>query len=307
MRTLLLVIFLTGFQGLLLSQTVELKYNLEKDKIYRVKSSSVQDQTMTMQGMERKTETKNVSYFSLKMLDSKSDFFIAEVKFDTIKTTVSMPSMELTSAEKGDINSEDPVDVTNCILNRLSNSTLVVRMGYTGHVQDIMNHQVIEETVLQGVDSLKGQAVMAKGQLQMLVGKDALAGMIEGVTAYLPNRKVDKGAKWESSFVSKSGGIGMAFTTNYMLQELSDEKAMLKGDVIVEPATSAPAMMNGAEVTNELRGLGESDMEIDINTGWVKHTSSKVHLSGNMHIKAPGQNVTLPIEAQITNETTVVE
>lgn len=307
MKSFLSFIFLLLVPGILLAQSTDLKYNLKKGETYKVKSSSVQDQTMSMQGQERKMETKNVSYFSLKMLDAKPDFFLAEVKFDTIKTSISMPAMEFTSAEKGDINSENPVDVTNSILNRLSNSTLVVRMAYTGHVEDIMNHQVIRQTVLAGTDSLKGQAAMAKGQLEKMVEKDALIGMIEGVTAYLPNEEVKEGASWESSIVSINGGIGMAINNDYTLKEISGNTATIESDVIVEPASTEPTMMNGAEITNNLRGLGKSEMKINPETGWIMQGTAEIQLTGTMDVKAPGQNMSLPIETRITSETTAIE
>jgi hypothetical protein len=262
---------------------------------------------MTVQGMERKTETISTSYFSLKMLDSKPDFFLAEVKFDTIKTKVSMPPMDLNSAEKGDINSQDPIEVTKCVLNRLSNSTIVAKIAYTGHVQEIMNHAMIEKTVLDGLDSLKGQAAMAKGQLEGLAKKESLVGMIEGVTAHLPNKEVKKGDKWESSFVSHSGGVGMAFSNSLVLNEISKTNATIAGDIIVEPASAEPTMMNGAEITNELRGLGKSTMEVDPKTGWLVSANSKIQLSGNMLVKAPGQDMTIPIETQISSESMAIE
>ncbi len=307
MKNLTSVIFLLLCSNILFSQSTELKYNLKEGKTYKVKSSTVQDQTIIMQGTERKTETKSVSFFSIKMLDPKPDFFIAELKFDTIKTVISMPPMELSSAEKGDITSENPVDVTNCILNRLSNSTLVVRMDYSGHVQDIMNHQIIEKNILAGTDSLKGQAAIAKPQLEIMVAKDALTGMIEGVTAYLPNKEVKKGTTWESSFVSRNGGVGMTINSTYELQDLSKKSAVIEGDVIVEPASTEPMMMNGAEITNKLRGLGKSTIEIDPVTGWIISGSSKMQMSGTMDIKAPGQNMSMPVESLITSETTAVE
>lgn len=308
MRTLVSITLFAFASCILMAQSsVELKYNLEKGKVYRVKSHGVYDQTMTVQGMERSTETQTTSYFSMKMLDANPDFFIAEVKFDTMITKVSAPPMLLNSSEAGDINSEDAVEVTKAILHRLSNSTILARLDYKGKVLDIMNHQVIENSVLAGTDSLKGQAAMAKGQLEMMVKKEALIGMIEGVTAYLPNEKVKKGAKWESSFVNTAGGVGMAINSTYALKELSKKKAVLAADIIVEPASSEPTLMNGAEITNELRGLGKSDMEIDPQTGWIIKASSKTQMSGNMNVKAPGQSMSIPIESQIVSEITVIE
>ncbi len=307
MKTILSAIILSLFCNVLLAQSSELKYNLEKDKVYRVKASSVVDQKMTMQGQERNTETKSISYFSLKMLDAKPEFFIAEVKFDTITTIISMPPMTLTSAEPGDINSEDAVQVTNSILNRLCNSTLVVRMDYKGFVLDIMNHNVVEKTVLEGTDSLKGMAAMAKPQLVMMADKDALKGMIEGVTAYLPATEVAQGDKWESTFSNNMGGVGMLITSNYKLKELSKNKATLEGDVVMKPASTEPMMMNGAEITNEISGLGKTNMEVDTETGWLISGSSKVQMSGTMHVNAQGQSMVIPVESMVASETIAIE
>jgi hypothetical protein len=307
MRTLVVLIMLSLFSSIVLSQSTELKYNLEKGKTYRVKSTMVQDQTVTVQGTESKTETKNASCFSLKMLDAKPEFFLAETKFDTIRTEVSMPPMVFTSTEKGDINSEDMIAVTNCILNRLSNSTMVVKFDYSGHVMDIMNFSVIRQTVMQGTDSLKGQAAMAKGQLEMLVKKESLIGMIEGFTAYLPGKEVKKGDKWETDLISYTGGVGMAINSSFLLTDLSKSTAILESDVIVEPASTDPIVMNGAEITSELRGLGKSHMEIDPKTGWVKNGTSKLQLAGNLNVNAGGQHMTMPVESQINSKTIVIE
>ncbi len=305
------LIFITVFVficGILSAQkSVDLKYNLKKGKKYRVQSTAIANQTVKVQGTDRTTETKSYSTLSLKLLDPKPEFFIAEVKFDTIKTVINMPPMEMSSANPGDIHSDDIVMVTSCILNRLSNSTLLVQMSYQGKVLNIVNYDVIRKTVLQGTDSLKGMAAMAKDQLVKTVDKDALIGMIEGVTAYLPTDKVQEGSKWESTIIGTGGGTKMKITNDYKLIDLNDNKAVVEGDSKFQPATNEPMVVNGASVTNEISGMGKTNMEIDPESGWRIKSSSKVQMAGDMIVNAQGQTMTIPVTGSVETEIWAIE
>ena len=309
MKTLLSFITIAILSSNIFAQnSAILKYNLESGKTYKVKAVTVQDQKTTMQGMERNAETTNTVYFSLKALSAKEDFFMAEIHFDTIINTNSMPQMVINSSKPGDINSQNPIDVMECILNRYSKTALVVQLDYTGHVKEILNYNVIKENVLSGMDSLSGQAMMAKAQIEMMMDKQAIQGMIESITAYLPNQEVKKNDTWESKVISASGGIGMEITSTNKLKDIADNKASITADVVVEPAvTDKPTVMNGAEITSEIRGLGKSESEVDITTGWVISSSSTTQLSGNMNLKMPGQEMQIPMEMKISTEVTAID
>ncbi len=305
------LIFITVFVflcGMLTAQNpVDLKYNLTKGKKYRVQSTAIANQIVKVQGTDRTTETKSYSTLSLKLLESKPEFFMAEVKFDTIRTVINMPPMEMSSANPGDIHSSDVVKVTSCILNRLSNSTLLVQMSYQGKVLNIVNYDVIKKSVLQGTDSLKGMAAMAKDQLVKTVDEDALVGMIEGVTAYLPKEKVEEGSKWESTFFNSGGGAMMKITSDYKLISLNKDNAVIEGQSEFQPASNEPMMVNGASVTNELSGVGKTNMEIDPESGWRIKSTTKVQMAGNMIVNAPGQAMTIPVTSTVESNSWSIE
>ncbi len=308
MKNLFSIVVIVIFCNILSAQkSVELKFNLEKGKKYSVQSSSVANQNMTVQGMERSTETKSISYMSLKMLDSKPEFFIAEVKFDTVKTITSMPPMEISSNNQGDIKSDDIVSVTSCILNRFANSTMVVRMDYKGFVLDILNYNVIKETMLAGTDSLRGMVALAKGQLETMADKKTLIGMIESVTAYLPNKEVAPGEDWDFSYSNTNGMGEMAVTGTYKLKSLNNGVAVIEGENAFKPVSNEPMMMNGSEITNEISGLGKTTMEVNPETGWLIKSSTKIQMAGNMIVNAQGNSMTIPIQSVITNEIKAVE
>ena len=72
--------------SLMAQNTATLKMNLEKNKVYRLKSVSEQTITQTINGVQQTTESKVNYTISMKMIDATSDFMIAEVHFDTLIT-----------------------------------------------------------------------------------------------------------------------------------------------------------------------------------------------------------------------------
>ncbi len=283
-------------------KSADLRLNLELNKKYKAKTNSVQSQKMTVQGMERSSDVTNTSYISIKPLTKTDEFYIAEVKIDSIITTNSMPPMNITSADKGDISSGDPVEVMKCILNRLSNSTFVVKMDFSGAVVDIMNYDVVAANILSGTDSLSGDAAMIKPQILTMVNKDSYKGTIETLTGYLPGKEVKKGEKWDKSTTVSSGGVGVTVNSSYTLKEISKEEILLNADVVIEPSSGGPMIMNGNEITSELRGIGKTELKIDPKTGWIIRSTSKSQMSGDMNIKSPMGEMQMPLEIISTTE-----
>lgn len=308
MKTIVSTLLMAIFSISIMAQSpAKLKYNLEKNKIYKVKSTVSQNQKRTMQGVDQVTEVENTLYFSMKALNQAPDFFIAEVKFDTIKNSVSMPKMEFTSSLEGDMKSEKTDDIMNCALNRLSKSTLLVKMAYSGHVIDIMNQPIVAKTVLMDVDSIKGQnAVMLKPRIEMMVQKEDLKSMIENITVLHPNKDVKKGDKWSTQYTSTNSGFGFLVSTDYTLNELDKKEAAISGEVSFEPAALKPMEMNGAKISMELRGKGKTEIKINPVSGWVINSKSDIQMSGNMNVEAQGQSFPIPMEITMTTETTEI-
>lgn len=309
MKTILSIIILVVYSFSSMAQSsVNLKYNLAPNKTYRVKSTTKVEQKMTMQGMDQNTEVNNMLYFSIKPLNSSADFFMAQVRFDTIFFSTSMPKMEVSSANSGNMKSSDAKEIMDCFENRLSNSTLLVKMDYSGHVIDIMNYQVIEKVLLTDIDSIRGQAEMSiKPRIIMMAEKEALKGMIESITVYAPNKEVKKGDSWETSFKSKNGGFGMLINSVFVLDNLEENEASLHADVAITPAADKPMEINGAKITADIKGIGKSEMKINTQTAWIISSSATMEISGNMNVEAQGQQFQMPLEIKSTSELTAIE
>lgn len=273
----------------------DLSFNLELNKVYRLKTTTVQSTTQTVMGNEQSVQTNSTSVISLKPLKQMDGEMVVEVRFDTINTVISQPPMEILSANPGDIHSTDPAQVMECIMNRMTNSTFVVKMTNTGRVVQIMNLEPLATGILSGTDSLQGQAAMIRQRINTMVEEESLTSMIESGTGYLPGKEVKVGEKWDYSLDMAGGGMKMTQNSTYTLKELDKNSAVLSGDIIIEtkPATME---MNGAQITPDLRGLGKTELTIDPKTGWIIKGTTKMQIKGELSVNAQGNNMTIPME-----------
>jgi hypothetical protein len=303
MKTIVSVLLTAIFSVSVMAQSpVNLKYNLDLNKKYKIKFVDNRIEKTQMYGTEQIKETETNFYFTLKPLNKANDFFMAQVQFDTVDISVSMPKMEMTSRKEGSISSEKAEDVMACILNRLCKSTLVVKMAYSGHVVDILNYPIVAKTVLSDLDSLNGQNAAMRPQLEMMIEKGSLKSWIEMITVYLPNKEVNKDETWKIQ-ITNSQGLGSLITVDYKLNDLSENEASINGEIKIDPAGKTMEM-NGAKITGDLRGTGKNEMKIDPNSGWVNNRSSEIQLSGTINVNAQGQAMAIPME--ITNTTIII-
>jgi proteasome assembly chaperone (PAC2) family protein len=95
--------------SLVAQNTANLKMNLEKNKVYRLKSVSEQAITQTINGIQQTTESKVHYTLSLKMIDATADFMITEVHFDTLITNTNTMGkiVNISSVSEGDIKSSE--------------------------------------------------------------------------------------------------------------------------------------------------------------------------------------------------------
>lgn len=287
----------------LMAQTsAELKLNLEKNKTYRVKSNTEQNITIVVGGNSQQVETKSISSISFKPKAIGADFIQADVQFDTTITKVSMPATEMNSTKPGSISSTNTAEVMNYIYNRYSKLVFNVKLSLSGKVLEISNIKALADDFNKSLDSLQGQIAMQKGQLAQLVSEAAVKGNIESITGYLTGKQVNVGDKWTSNLTMSASGMGMTIASNYKLKKLTGTLAEISGESTIEPSSSEPTQLNGMPVKYDIRGLGKSTVTADTKSGWVKKSSSKIHLQGNMTVTAQGNDMQIPVEIDSTTD-----
>ncbi len=286
---------------------VNLSLNLKQGNIYRLKSSSVTSMSQTIMDRPQTSENKAYSVMSVKPLSLDSNAINAEIKFDSIGFTNSMPQMDVSSSKPGLLSSSDASMVMNVILNRLSKSPILVKLSNTGKVLGFSNFKTITDSVLAGIDTLKNEsAFMVKLMAKKMVSEESIKGMIEINTAYLPGKMVQPGDKWDTQVKISNSGIGIIVKSSYKLKKVTGNQAEIKGDVTSEPASSEPVDMGEAQITYNARGLGEVTLVADTNTGWIIKGTSRTHAQGNIGVNYQGQEFEVPTEIDANSETVAI-
>jgi hypothetical protein len=297
--------------SILAQNTTGLKMNLEKNKVYRLKSVSEQNVTQTMNGVQQTTESKVLYTMSLKMIDATADYMVTEIHFDTLITnTNTMGKMvSYSSVSEGDIKSTETADVLSCIMNRLSKNAIYVKMDFAGKPFEIVNLKMLSDLVLKDTSSITltgPTAAAVKTQIINSVSDSDLKTMIEMFTWYLPGKQVAAGDSWNIVQQISAGGMMLDIITTYHLDGIDGNNAKLTAESDIKTAANAmPIESGGATVTyDDLKGLSKSTMVIDIRTGLKVEDNGKTHITGNLGISGPGFSMQMPMD--INSESKVV-
>lgn len=288
-----------------------LKLNLEKNKVYRLKTVSEQTVTQTINGVQQTTESRVNYTMSLKMIDLTADYLVTEVRFDTLHTYTNTMGkiVSYSSVDEGDIKSEEMTDVLSCIMNRLSKNALYVKMDFAGKPVEIVNLKMLTDMILKDTSSITitgATADAVKKQVVDLVSDSELKTIISMFTWSLPGRQVVEGESWDILQGISSGGLMLEIASTYKLDRIEGTRAHITAESIIRTATNAvPIESGGATVTYDgIKGLTRSNMVIDLLTGLKVEDNGKTHITGNLDISAPGFSMLMPMD--INGESKVI-
>jgi hypothetical protein len=312
MKKISLLLFATLFCFSIAAQnTAELKMNLEKNKVYRLKSVSEQTITQTINGVQQTTESKVDYTLSMKMIDATAGFLITEVHFDTIMTSTNTMGKisSYSSVNEGDIKSAETTDVLSCIMNRLSKNALYVKLDFTGKPLEIINLKLLSDLVLKDTSSitLTGPTAEAvKKQIVNSVSDSDLKTMIGMFTWSLPGKQVTAGDEWTITQQLSSGGMLLDIITTCHLDGIEGNNAKITAESnIMTAANAVPIQSGGATVTyDDIKGLSKSGMVVDIRTGLIVANTGKTHIAGTLGVSGPGFSIQMPMD--INGESKVI-
>ena len=295
-------------------ENANLKMNLEKNKLYRLKSVSGQTITQTVNGAQQTVESKVDYTLSLKMLDMTPDFMVTEVHFDTLITITNTmgKTVNINSTVEGDLKSSETGDIMSCIMNRLSKNAIYVKMDFTGKPAEIVNAKMLSDMILKDTASItltEPTASAIKTQIAGTISDNTLKTMIGGFTWHLPGKQVSVGDEWKITEQVNSGGMLLAITTTHHLDGISGNYANITVESNIKAAeNAAPIQSGGATVTyDNLAGMSKSNLVIDIRTGLVVEDTAKIRISGNLGISAPGFSLQMPMDINGETKVTAVQ
>ncbi len=290
--------------------SVTLRLNPEKNKVYSLKSVSEQTVSQTVNGNLQNVESKVDYTMSVKMIDVTPEFLVTEIHFDTLITrTNSMGKIiSINSSVDGDIKSSETADIMSYVMNRLSKAALFVKLDYSGRPVEIINSKMVSDMIVKdtGLISLTGpMAAALKTQIAGSVTDESLKTMIGSFTWCLPGREVSVGEMWDVTQETNAGGMNLTIVNSYRLDAIEGDQAKITVESQIRASDNAAPIQSGGATVNygSLKGLGKSNMVIDIRTGLKAEDDVKTRISGNLDVSGPGFSMQIPLD--INGESTV--
>ncbi len=289
--------------SIMAQNSVILKMNLEKNKVYRLNAVSNQTIIQTVNGNQQTIESKTDYTASIKVVDATPDFMVAEVRFDSLITNTNTMgiTMKISSVSEGDIKSAKTDEIISYVMNRLSKNALYTKIDFSGKVLDIVNAKMLSDQILKDTSSitLTGPTASAvKTQLINLVNAKSLKTMVEMFTHFLPGKQIVIGENWTVTENTNSGGMSLEITTGYHLDGVNGDVASVTAESDIKAAAnSGPMISGGATITyDNIKGLSKSKMMIDTRTGLIVSTTAKTHIAGNLGVSGPGFSMQIPMD-----------
>jgi len=291
MKTLITSVFFALCAVSLMAQTsVNLKLNLEKGKVYSIKTTSKQAIQQTYNGQQFAIDVNSNSVFSYKVLQQVNDIMDIEFKFDTLASKISSPmfNKETNSAKPA---SSDPTEI---IMNKISTYKLIAKISTAGKFISFVNYDKFKDNVMFVMDSIPAtKRDDAKKIADGLLKETALQSMVEPLFAYLPEKEVKTNDNWETSFFIVASNISMLSLNSYTLKGVENNLANITGTSEIE---SMPSNDPNAQMTQELKGKSTIDGSIDLKTGLIVKSTSTSLFEGTTTVKNNGEEMKMPMK-----------
>lgn len=298
MKQLLTTVFALTLSLVTFSQvSTNLKFALKKDNVYKMKAISNQNVVSTFNGNSITSIIKSVSSISYKLVSLDNDMMNIEFKFDTIqsKSTSPMGNRETNSAIRA-----KKTEYLEQLMNRFSSNSIIAKISTSGKFTGFENYKVFRDNILLGLDSVpENKKDQIQKQIEMVIKESSIQSMIEPLFAYMPEKEVKTGDKWETSFAVNGGGLsGMIFNTITLVN--FDNKTVqldLKSELESIPSSDQNAIMSF-----DIKGNSTGSMTIDPKSGLILNSKENKNYSGIMTVKNQGNEMKIPMVIESQSE-----
>jgi hypothetical protein len=273
-----------------------LKINLEQGQVNKIKSNNHQTIQRSANGQQMSIEVTTNIFMSFKQISKEKDVMLVELKFDTVEYKINSPMF------KKETNSAKPAknnEYLERLMNRFSTFTLNAKISTSGKFIGFENYKIFKAKVLDIMDSVPAtQKDQVQKQSESFLKESILQSMVESFFSYLPEKEVNTGDKWETSYVQSSNQANMLMFNTFTLNNIENNLAKISGKTEIESVPSNEPQQPGApQMTTEAKGTSTSDLAVDLATGLISIGSNKSHIEGSVKNQSNEVKATFVIDS----------
>ncbi len=288
-----------------------IKLNPEINKPYSYQSIVKQTIIQSVNNIERTTYTENISYYTLKFLEKSNDFYICEIKFDSIliKTNSGGYNFNINSKKTGNLKSDDLSEVLNYFLNKHCNNSLFVKVSTTGKVIEIINYKIFYNIIMNNIDSVNTKiSPIITNQLNNLTNEKTIKNNIESYFLYIPeNENINLNDIWNINYTFENNGMSFDVNYNFKLIEINDQLIKINNEILMKSANKEPINYEGNKISNNLKGSGKGSYIIKKTDGMIKESNIDQRIYGSLTLEIQGNSMEMPTTIEINTKTQLIK
>lgn len=285
-----------------IKKSVSISLKLKKGDSYKIEMDRREKVTQKIKDSSLEVETKSkISYLcNVTNVDSNKNADI-KVTFDAIDIKDNVLGGQTPVAKQKET-PENP-DTMAKVYSAFLGKSFSVKIGEYGKVKQIIG---MDEIVKSIFEELNIKEEKEKEDIKKIIkekfGEEALTKRIEEVTSVYPNKKVKVGESWDKK-VDLSNQIPVEAENKYTLKESEDKTSEITVEAkIKNKEDGEPVIIDKIKITyEEIKGTEKGVINLNEETGFIKHTELEREFSGKMKLYSEDPNLgsqTFPIEVK---------
>lgn len=258
------------------AEKVGLALNLEVTETYRQEMSSTMSINQSFMGQEMNMNmiVNGVMLYKVKKVTDAG--YDMEVIYEKLSSTVKMAQGEYTfSSDEQD--SDNPFSQ---VFSKMVNKPFEMTLNKSGRVVSIRNLDKFFDEIINSYDHLsEGERQAIKEQIMNSYGEKSLKGNIEMAISIFPDYPVNPGDKWTIDSKVQTT-VELNTSTEYEFIKVENGIAFLKGTSTLKTKKNNKINQQGVDMEIQLDGTMTSDLQVDVNTGWIIEGQIEQDLKG---------------------------
>lgn len=266
--------------------------HLQAGQKYYIASSNFTATVISVNGKDLKNENKLFAGLIYEVVKDSAQLFTIKITYDSLHSYIK------NNGEENEIDAANVVTTLNPVeklLGVIKGKTVFININSKGQVVAVNGVKELTAMVVAGIGSNDANTnKQVQEQLNKILGEDVVRANVASVAALFPDSAVYAGDSWIKSS-NETNVLGLKVLTNYTLDKMDDDIAVVKGTSEVNVSDTTVSLM-GYDVSVNLKGEGDKNFSLNTSTGVLVNSAENTSINGTVELM--GKQVPLTIRSK---------
>jgi hypothetical protein len=280
LTAILLLIVLCTFYSCKTSQNstaTELKFNLQKGKVYDYKM----DFDIAQEVSGQKVTTNMSGNYIMEVMEDSSEIKTIKTTYERMALKLAMPgqNMEIDSDKQDTASTaiNDPSQLMNKMFGSLKGKSFIIKVDKEGKVTEVSGMQQIGESIMKQLNLPEDRKAVVAQTFSTQFNDETMKDMFSQSFNIFPAKPVKVGDSWDKK-ISLTRNIPMDMATTYTVKSIEGNNVTIDSKSKIN--INGPSKMSGDQTGTLL---------VDAQTGLVINGEFEQKITGQMNMTSRGK------------------